>query len=107
VLAALAAVGGFVPAAVGPVAAAETPDTGTKRAGDASLGTGISSFMQASNAEVERDVEDGRFAAAMNRTEPTTRGPAGADRGASREARGATRAVAYAARGAGRDARRP
>ncbi len=70
VLAALAAVGVLSLAAVaGPVAAAETPDNGTERAGDASLGTEISSFMQASSAEVGRDVEDGRFDAAMSRTD--------------------------------------
>ena len=70
VLAALAAVGALSLAAVaGTVAAAETPDNGTERAGDASLGTEISSFMQASSAEVGRDVEDGRFDAAMSRTD--------------------------------------
>ena len=64
-----------------PVSAVETPDavaTGTpdtaaddgpERAANASLGAEISSFMQASSAEAERDVEDGRFEAALNRTD--------------------------------------
>lgn len=70
VLAALVAVGVVSLAGVtGPVGAAETPDNGTERAENASLGTEISSFMQASSAETERNVEDGRFEAAMSRTD--------------------------------------
>lgn len=69
----LAAVGALALAAVaGPVAAAEVPDNSTERAGNASLGTEISSFMQASSAEARRGVEDGRFDAAMNRTADET-----------------------------------
>jgi len=89
VLAALAAVGAVLLAgAAGPVGAAEASDNGTEPAGNASLGAEISSFMQASSAEAERDVEDGRFDAAMNRTDDeAARRALIADRLASLEAR--------------------
>lgn len=48
--------------ATGPVAAATPAD-------NASLGSDISSFMQASRVETADDVEEGRFEAAMNRTD--------------------------------------
>jgi len=56
-------------AAVGTAGAADNaPENGD----NASLGAEISSFMQASSAEAAGDVEDGRFEAAMNRTDDAT-----------------------------------
>lgn len=63
-LAALLAVA--VLAVGGASAATQTNDTGDR---NASLGAEISSFMQASSAEAEGEVDDGMFDAALNRTD--------------------------------------
>lgn len=63
-LAALLAVA--VLAVGGASAATQTNDTGDR---NASLGADISSFMQASSAEAEGEVDDGMFDAALNRTD--------------------------------------
>lgn len=47
-------------------------DNAPENGDNASLGAEISSFMQASSAEAAGDVEDGRFEAAMNRTDNAT-----------------------------------
>lgn len=62
-LATFVALGALAGAAVGTAGA--TAEDGD----DASLGTEISSFMQASSAETATEVDDGRFEAAMNRTD--------------------------------------
>lgn len=64
VLVALVAVAAL---AVGGVGATTQADTGNENNG--SFGAEISSFMQASSAEAEGEVDDGMFNAAMNRTE--------------------------------------
>ena len=53
--------------AVGGGTAAAQPDNGTEE--DAPLGAEISSFMQASSAEAEGEVDDGMFLAALGRTD--------------------------------------
>jgi len=71
ILVALAGLGVLVLSgtAVGPAGATEGENNTTQRPDDVSLGTEISSFMQASSAETAGDVESGRFNAALNRTD--------------------------------------
>jgi len=63
-LVALAAV-----ATVGVGGAGATTQTNDTGASDGSLGAEITSFMQASSAEAESEVEDGMFEAGLNRTD--------------------------------------
>jgi hypothetical protein len=54
----------------GAVADTHTTETGANASsGNASVGAEVSSFMQASTAEAEGEVDDGMFEAALNRTE--------------------------------------
>ena len=66
----LAVLGTVAFAAVAGTAGAT--ETAPEDEDNASLGTDISSFMQASSAEAAGEVEDGRFEAAMNRTDNAT-----------------------------------
>ncbi|MFB6119113.1 hypothetical protein [Halosegnis sp.] len=70
----LAAVGPAAVAAVATVPAAESTATQPNETGNASLGASISSFMQASAADAEGEVEDGVFRArAANASNETRR----------------------------------
>ncbi|WP_178918015.1 hypothetical protein [Natronomonas gomsonensis] len=65
----LVALAVLLTAGMGGVAAGAQPTNETAERGNASFGASVSSFMQASSAEAEGEVDDGMFEASLNRAE--------------------------------------
>ncbi len=65
----LVALAVLLTAGMGGVAAQTQPTNETTDGGNASFGATVSSFMQASSAEAEGEVDDGMFKASLNRAE--------------------------------------
>ena len=65
----LVALAVLLAAGMGGVAAGAQPTNETAERGNASFGASVSSFMQASSAEAEGEVDDGMFEASLSRAE--------------------------------------